>query len=191
MREQYIEEAPLCEFLDIIVEEVNQLSRITSDLLDFARPMAADLRKLNLNDVVQRTLSFLGPYIADHKVTVTFTPSGKVPKILGDAKQIEQVMRNLVINAVQAMPDGGCLRVTTTCSTQKHVTVRFVDNGIGIKNELQQKVFEMFYRVSENSIGSGLGLYIVKETVDKLNGTIRIESQPGEGTRFMITMPNT
>src|SRR5262249_9578221 len=133
------------EFLDIIVDEVNALSRITTELLDFARPMQLDLHWLNLNDLVNRTNSFMGGYFDSHAVEFVFAPDERLPNILGDPKQIEQVMRNIVINAVQAMPSGGRISVRTRHNgTNESVTAIFTDTGVGIANDRLDEIFHPF-----------------------------------------------
>ncbi len=188
MRNEYEDLAPLREFLDIIVDEVNALSRITTELLDFARPMQLDLRWLNLNDLVNRTHTFLTGYLNAHAVRFEFTPEVKLPNILGDPKQIEQVMRNVVINAAQAMPNGGGLSVTTSHNASKEtVSVTFSDEGVGIAGDRLDEIFQPF--VTSKTKGTGLGLPIVRKIVENHGGTIDVISKIGEGAAFCVTLP--
>lgn len=188
MRNEYAELAPLREFLDIIVDEVNGLSKITTDLLDFARPMQLDLGWTNLNHLVERTLQFMANYLRDHRVGVSFHPDETVPDILGDHKQIEQVMRNIVFNAVQAMPEGGALTVTTRYDPEEGtVTARFCDTGIGIASERQEEIFQPF--VTTKTKGTGLGLPIVRKIMENHGGRVEVASQVGQGACFSLTFP--
>jgi len=110
-----------------------------------------------------------------------------------DKSRISILLNNLISNAIRYQnpaTDNPFVYVQIDMSdTETDITVK--DNGIGISKENQQKIFEMFYRVSDNSVGSGLGLYLVKEIVDKLEGKINIESELGKGTAFSVNLPNS
>lgn len=188
MRNEYENLAPLREFLDIIVDEVNGLSKITTDLLDFARPMRLDLHYTDMNELTERTLQFQTAYLRDRHIAVTFTPDTPMPPILGDPKQIQQVIRNILFNAVQAMPDGGEMTVTTSYNTaDQSVTLRFTDTGVGIPSDKTEEIFQPFYTTKTK--GTGLGLAIVRRIVDNHGGHVEVTSRVGEGTCFSITFP--
>jgi PAS domain S-box-containing protein len=188
MRNEYSHPGPVQEFLDIIIDEVNSLSRITNDLLEFARPMQMDLRSVNLNNLVERTLHFMAGYLQDHRVTVVFEPDAEVPVILADQRQLEQAVRNVIINAEQAMPDGGELTIVTRFDADNpSVTVSLSDTGVGIPSGKIEEIFQPFFTTKTK--GTGLGLAIVRRIVENHGGLIEVGSRVGKGTRFSITLP--
>ena len=116
-------------------------------------------------------------------------PYTRLPSIPMIPERIQQVLLNLVLNAVGAMPDGGSLRVSTAPALQPGgVRIIISDNGVGIQPNRLSRIFEPFY--SNRTEGLGLGLFISKKIVDEHNGRIEVESQPGEGTTFTVYLPD-
>jgi PAS domain S-box-containing protein len=188
MRNEYEDLAPFREFLDIIIDEVNHLSKITTDLLDFARPLQLDLKWASLNDVVERTFQLFREGLREARVKVRFRPDANLPQILCDPKQLEQVVRNILINAMQAMPSGGDLAVRTYHDIdQGTVTACFCDTGVGIPEQKFEDIFQPF--MTTKTKGTGLGLSIVKRIVENHHGSIDLTSRIGEGACFSITLP--
>lgn len=188
MRHEYEEVGPFREFLDIIIDEVNHLSKITTDLLDFARPVTLELSWTNLNDLAARTLFFTAAMLEEHNIAVRFRPDDELPDNYGDAKQIEQVMRNVVINAAQAMPQGGILSVATRYDAEnKQVAIRFKDSGPGVPRDRAEAIFQPF--MTTKTKGTGLGLSIVKRIVEHHQGAIDVQSKPDQGAAFTIVLP--
>jgi signal transduction histidine kinase len=188
MRNESEEMSGLREFLDIIIEEVNGLSKITTDLLDFARPMQLDLHETSLNDLVTRGVSFLSTYAADHRVRISVCLDDDMPSVTADPTQIEQVLRNVVLNAVQAMPDGGDVVVRTFQDAgTSAVGFSVTDGGVGIPEDRLSEVFQPFHTTKTK--GSGLGLCIVSKIVNNHGGLIDVSSRVGEGSTFTISLP--
>jgi signal transduction histidine kinase len=109
-----------------------------------------------------------------------------------DRSRLSIILNNLISNSIRYQNPKATdpfVEVSVAISASS-ADIRIIDNGIGIDKENHEKIFNMFYRVSTQSVGSGLGLYIVKETVEKLNGVINLESEPGKGTVFNIHLPN-
>lgn len=172
----------------IIVEETSRLDGIVREFLDFARPR--DLRKStgSLNAVVERLLPFMEPEFEQKKVRVRTQLDPAMPEMLFDGEQIYQVVLNIVINAIQAMPEGGELVLKTTAlPAEKAVTLEVTDSGLGIAPEKLEQIFTPFF--TDKNRGTGLGLSIAKSIVDKHDGTIVVNSRPGEGTTFRIILP--
>jgi len=186
LRREYEDHSAIKEFLDIIIEEVNVLNRITSEFLDFARPAKLTLKETDINDLVFRTLQFMQLDITKQNVNLEQNLSYDVPRIMADDKQIEQVLRNVVLNALQAMPDGGTLKVSTGPSNGG-VCVSVVDSGVGIPEDKLEQIFVPFFTTKTK--GTGLGLSIVRKIVENHGGNIRVESTVGEGTAFHIYLP--
>ncbi len=174
------------EFLDIIIDEVNGLSRITTDLLDFARPAQLELEALDLNQTVAKTLSLMRPMLEDQRIIVRVFPQPDLPLVVGDRKQLEQALRNLVLNAAQAMQDGGRLTISLSAA-DGHATIAVRDTGPGIPAERMADIFQPF--VTTKTKGTGLGLPIVRKIVDNHGGRIRVWSAEGEGATFLMSLP--
>ncbi|MGC8668940.1 MAG: GAF domain-containing protein [Chthonomonadales bacterium] len=188
IRKEYGHDANLNEFLDIIEEEVNTLNRITSELLDFARPLSLDLRPINLNDVIQKNLRFLAGYLSERRIACEFQPEASLPQIVADPRQMDQVIRNLAINAAQAMATGGRLSLATRYHpTRQAVAMEITDTGPGIPPEALDTIFQPFFTTKAK--GAGLGLPIVRKIVETHGGNIAVHSLPGNGTTFVVSLP--
>jgi len=186
IRKEYEDHAAVREFLDIIIEEVNVLNKVTTEFLDFARPTKFNLRETDINDVLFRTLQFMQVDITKQGVQVEQELAYDAPRIIADDKQLEQVFRNMVLNALQAMPDGGTLAVST-CGLPDGVSVTVADTGTGIPEEKLDQIFEPFFTTKTK--GTGLGLAIVKKIIENHGGKIAVKSQVGRGTAFEIFVP--
>ncbi|QQG65356.1 sensor histidine kinase [Desulfobulbus oligotrophicus] len=170
----------------IIVEETSRLDGIVREFLDFARPR--ELRKSagSLNVVIDRLLRFIEPELQQKGVKVHSELAEDLPEILFDNEQIYQVILNIVINAIQAMPEGGFMTLTTT-EQNGEVVLEITDTGLGIPPENIEQVFTPFY--TGKNRGTGLGLSIAKGIVDKHHGTLTVNSCFGEGSTFRLTLP--
>ncbi len=186
LRKEYSDHDALCEFLDIIVDEVNVLNKITTEFLDFARPLRLNLKPTDINDVIFRTLQFMHLEIAKHKVKVTEQLAYDMPRVMADDKQLEQVLRNIILNALQAMPEGGQLSVASI-PAEGGVTLLVSDNGVGMSPDTVSQVFVPFF--TTRTKGTGLGLSIVHKIMDNHGGRITVSSKPGEGTTFELCLP--
>ena len=161
---------------------------IVRRLLTFSRKMPTKLEELDLNDVVEESLSFLGSRGANLGVTLDFKPFEQRLPVLGDAGRIRQVVFNLVINAIQAGGKGSSV-VVSTARQDRAAVLEVVDSGPGIPQEIQEKIFIPFFSTKPPGQGAGLGLSVVKEIMDSYQGTIEFHSSPGTGTRAVATFP--
>ena len=186
LRKEYGDHAAVCEFLDIIIEEVNILNRITTEFLDFARPLRLNLKEIDVNDVIFRTVQFMHLAIARNNVDVEQRLAFTMPRIVADDKQLEQVFRNMILNALQAMPDDGKLIISSK-PMQDGVQVTVQDTGIGISEEALGQIFVPFFTTKTK--GTGLGLSIVHKIVENHGGRLSVQSTLGEGTTFEIFLP--
>ena len=183
---EYEDHKAVREFLDIIIDEVNVLNKVTTDFLDFARPTKLNLRETDVNDVVFRTLQLMRIDIAKQGVEVEQHLAYDIPRISADDKQLEQVFRNIILNALQAMPSGGTL-VLRSEGGENGVEVTVSDTGVGIPEEQQDRIFIPFFTTKTK--GTGLGLAIVQKIVDNHGGRISARSVVGEGTTFEVFLP--
>jgi signal transduction histidine kinase len=148
--------------------------------------MQLDLHPTNLNDLVERSLNLLKKELAESQVNVVRDLEPLLPEISGDPKQIEQVMRNIIINAIQAMQEGGVLTVSTRYNhAEQTVTASFRDTGVGIAPDKLEEIFQPF--VTTKTKGTGLGLPIVRKIMENHGGRVGVSSTPGEGTTFSVT----
>ena len=189
------------QFLGIIVEEANRLNRVVSQFLDYARPFRGELSPLDVNEVVKKTAQLITPPPvttpdgeARPPVEVVLALGDELPRIRADAEQLRQVFLNLAINAVQAMPEGG--RVTISTSVRKggrrgapaqFLEVRFRDSGPGIPQAVLKNLFIPFYTTKEK--GTGLGLPISQRIIENHGGTIEVRSRIGVGSTFTVVLP--
>ena len=172
------------ETLEILEKEVGTSEAIISSLLDFARAKPPTKRKISVNEVLQETLSRI---TVPGNVEVVQELDESLPQILADPDQLRQVFGNVILNAFQAMPEGGELTVTSMATTPGWVDVSIADTGAGIDVEHSRKVFEPLFTTKAKGIG--LGLAITKSMVEGHGGTIEVESEPGKGSTFTVKLP--
>lgn len=176
------------EFLDMIVQEVNGLDRIATEFLEFSRVTPPEMRPVSVTALLGRLLQFMSAYLADQEVHVVQNLDADLPELSLDRAQMEQVIKNIVINAVQAMPHGGTLTVTTRCHPdQDIVDIDFTDTGVGISAAKIDKICTPFFTTKTK--GTGLGLAIVRKIVETHGGRLVIQSTPGEGSTFTVQLP--
>jgi two-component system sensor histidine kinase VicK len=183
-------------FLSVIIKEADRMSRLVSDLLQLSR---LDYQKtrwvkepISLVKIVEDVITKLAVTIKQKNMEVYQTFEDGFPMILGDRDRIEQVILNVIGNAVKYTPEGGRIRIKGS-SENRRAVLSISDNGIGIPEEDLPRVFERFYRVdkarSRDLGGTGLGLSIAKQIIEAHDGTIAIDSRYGEGTTVTITLP--
>jgi len=175
------------EDLKVIEEEILRINEIVDQFLRFAKPASPLLEKTNLIPIFEEILQLLRPQIEKCKIAVKkeFEP---LPLITADKEQIKQVILNLLMNAIQAMTGGGKLGMSGRLSKDGYwVELAIQDSGVGIPPEDIDKLFDPFFSTKEGGIG--LGLSIAHRIIDQHHGKIEVESTPGEGTLFTISLP--
>jgi two-component system sensor histidine kinase HydH len=178
---------PEAEFSGIATRELQRLETLVQEFLDYAKPRAPQFRQADLRAVISRVTSLLGPEaeragvgLVAEGVETTSDP------VRADAEQIEQVLVNVVLNAVQASPRGA--RVTVRCRrTDGSYSVEVADQGAGISPEVRARIFEPFFTTKER--GTGLGLAISQRIVTAHHGEMRVSSEIGQGTVFEVRLP--
>jgi len=173
--------------LRTIQEQIDRISTIISTLLDLARPHAPDFQPTSLAEVLEDTLSFLDEKFRRRGVEVKRALS-EVPRVMADREKLQQVFLNLYLNAADAMPEGGTLRVELR-DAGTEVEIRVTDTGAGIAPEDLPRIFDAFYTTKEAGAGNGLGLMVAQSIVTDHGGRIEARSAPGEGTEFRIRLP--
>ncbi|MBD3390883.1 MAG: PAS domain S-box protein [Chitinivibrionales bacterium] len=184
---------PRRKTLKRIIDGLARLNRIVSNLLVYSRPLEARLRRVALQDILTETVDFVEIEIErlGQHVTVTRAFAGEDSvTVMADPEKMQQVIMNLCMNALQAMPDGGDLRVSVEDSPKGsagYACFEVTDTGEGIEEERLEKIFDPFHTTKEN--GTGLGLAIVKKFVEHHSGYIRVRSTKGRGTSVRVFLP--
>jgi two-component system NtrC family sensor kinase len=163
---------------------------VIKKLMLFARRMPPRKTQVNLNQLVEEGLYFLESRCSKEGIQLLRTLEPDVPEITADPGQLTQVLVNLVVNAIQAMPKGGQLKVETRTG-EGHISLAVEDTGMGMSDEVLKKLFIPFFTTKDINEGTGLGLSVVHGIVTSHGGTIKVESKVGLGTRFEIKLPLT
>ncbi|MGD8519287.1 MAG: ATP-binding protein, partial [Anaerolineae bacterium] len=176
-------------YLEIAMEELERAAGIVTQLRDLSRDTRTKKKEpTDLNVFLEKTLMLTQKQCQNRGVDVEWRPSTDLPPVPLVLDRMQQVCLNLVLNAVEAMPRGGHLRVSTSVTGQPQgVRIRFADTGVGIAPDTLPQIFEPFH--STRREGLGLGLYISKKVIDDHGGQIEVESQVGEGTTFTVWLP--
>lgn len=174
--------------LRAIQEQVGRISRIIQTLLNMARPGKAQQLSVSLKSVIETTLGFLTEECSRRGIEVR-SEVDPAPSVLGDPERLQQLFLNLFMNAVDAMPDGGALRVGLESTEDEKLQITVADDGQGIPERDLPRIFEPFFTSKEAGTGNGLGLMVVKGIVKDHGGSIEVTSEQGRGTEFRIFFP--
>ncbi len=179
----------------IMGEKMDHLNRVVEQVLDFARSTEPRLAPVNVNQLLDDLSLLTRHKLRQQRVEVVRELAPQLPAVLGDATQLEQAFLNLTLNAVEAMPEGGRLTITTRALRQPrtrkeptHVRIEFTDTGAGMTEEQQQRAFSSLLATTKAK-GTGLGLAIVARVIETHRGEVKVKSELGKGTAFTITLP--
>ncbi len=175
----------------IIREELERSKRIVDNLLAYSRRTGVEKEEVNLNLLVSSTLSVLDKEVATRGVDLRVDYGADIPPMMANFEELKEAFLNVIINGIQAMPEGGDLRVSTRwVPGNGKVEVAVVDSGVGIAKRDMNQIFYPFFTTKERNDGTGLGLALVRSIiVDGHKGNIRVESEKGGGTTFTIELP--
>lgn len=184
------------DFLEKVDSSQQRLAQLVNDLLEVARSEAGritiDVSALDIREPVQASVEEVRPLADKKKISLHYEPPQELPQILADSGRIKEIMVNLISNAIKYSPEGASVTVRLELK-DKEVITHVADTGYGIPKDAQGKMFEKFYRVrtkdTMNIQGTGLGLFIVKQLVEKMNGKMWFESDEGKGTTFSFSLP--
>ena len=163
-----------------------RLNHIITDFLNYAKPRAPELLACRLEDVIDKNIRFLATQSEEKGYTIQTHLDGHLPLILADADMLYQAFLNILMNAMQSMPDGGTIDIWAKGANHS-VWVAFEDHGDGISNEIHEKIWDPFFTTKDK--GTGLGLGIVKKIVEAHGGQIRIDNRSEGGARVSIRLP--
>jgi two-component system, NtrC family, sensor kinase len=234
LEQEGIERDEARDYLKRIEKEIERINRIVRELLDFARPSKSEAKSVDVNKVMEQTLSLLSYQKNFKDIQTQLDLQPRLPLIRGDETQLSQVFINVILNAVDAMPQGGKLNIQTKAYTVENlfpeslhriypprrrgdpvesdyfhlrkpdplsamltkfskgdtlVRIQISDTGTGITKEDLKKIFDPFFTTKDPDKGTGLGLSVSLRIVESLGGEIKVESEPGKGTRFEVYLP--
>jgi len=179
----------------ILREKMEQLNKIVEQILDFARSAEPKMSAVNLNQLLDDLALLIRHKLRNQQIHFVRRLAADLPEIMADSTQLAQAFLNLTLNAVEAMPQGGTLTLSTRAVTlpgrggkPSHVLIEFRDTGQGMPEEQRRRRFSPLLGTSKQR-GTGLGLAIVERVVETHRGKVRILSRPGKGTAIIVTLP--
>jgi len=179
------------QYLELMETETRRISRIVSNLLVFARQSKIELIKFDINELIEQTLMLNSNLLKINSIRVIEYLEHNLPLVMGSGDQLKQVIMNLVSNAVESMSSSRTKRLTIKTFSkkdQKAIGLQVKDTGAGIPKEIVSKIFEPFFTTKKKGKGVGLGLSVVYGIIQEHGGKIYVDSTPGEGTCFSITL---
>ncbi len=161
---------------------------VIKKLMLFSRQSPQQKSLINLDGIVEEGLYFLESRCAKADITLIKELNHNLPDFVADKSQLYQILVNLVVNSIQAMPEGGTINIKTSCD-DTNVILSVKDTGLGIEEDILNKIFIPFFTTKDIDEGTGLGLAVVHGIVTSHGGFVQVESKPGEGTEFNIYLP--
>ena len=180
------------QYLNLMETETRRIGRIVSNLLVFSRQSKLELKRFDVNKLIEQTLLLNSNMLKLNHIKITKEFEPDLPLVHGSEDQIKQVFMNLLSNAVESMivTEGGDLKISTHYSLKEDsIIIKFADTGSGIPKEIISKIFEPFYTTKRKGKGVGLGLSVVYGIIQEHGGNIYVDSVPENGTLFKITLP--
>ena len=174
------------EDIRVIINHIHKVSKITGNILKYSKKLPKKFNIINLVDVIDESIRVFDTRISNKNITVITSYVDKTVPIFGDAQQLEQVLINLLNNAIDASMDGGEIKISVNYDDRNRLSLIIQDNGVGIEENIRDKIFSPFFTTKSANKGTGLGLYIVKNICTNHNADITCESKPNQGTRFTI-----
>jgi len=181
--------SPLKQDLEDAIKELDRIEQFTTDLLQFARPKISGLQEANINDIAEKVLTHVAKRAEEQGVQIKGELGDDLPLIPLDQAAVQQALLNIVINALDVMPDGGLLRVSSSSRryrSRRAVEVAVADTGTGISEEVIEKIYDPFF-TTRGSGGTGLGLSIALQIVKEHGGRIHVRNRPQGGAIFRLS----
>lgn len=189
LAEELASDAEKSDYLARIAADAERIDRLVRDLLNYARPVKPEIERINVKECLEDLLAMLERQGVFKRIKATLNAEEGLPTLYLDRHQLMQVLMNLVINARDAMPDGGRIEITASAGDGDSLLVRVEDSGEGIPAANIEKIFDPFFTTKEPGRGTGLGLAIAARLVESFGGRIEVESEPGRGTKFSLRLP--
>ena len=189
--DRYADDPRLLGIVDSILASVARCSEITSRLLSFARNTGGESTLVDLEATVNEVLGFMGKEAEYRSIEVEVDIDPSLPEIETNRGRLQQILLNLINNAFAAVDDGGWIGISVKRTDHESITIEVKDNGCGMTADELRRAFEPFFTTKSHRGGTGLGLSITYSLTNELGGHIDVDSEPGEGTRFRVTLPLT
>ncbi|MDR2861150.1 MAG: PAS domain S-box protein [Syntrophobacterales bacterium] len=186
-KERYKDHKDDGEIADILIAEVERVNRVITQLLDFSRPVIADRHNIPAKKIIEQSLKKIESQIADRTIHIQKNLPDEQTVIWFDADKMEQVLLNLYMNALDAMPKGGTLTVSMAAQKNDMVQITITDTGCGIAPKDLARIYDPYF--TTKSTGTGIGLAIVHRILEFHNGRIHVESEEGQGTTVTLLLP--
>ncbi len=181
------ESDPRRMYVQTIIDEVSKLDRLLKETVEGIRLQSnREFEEINLNEILKEKVSSLQGYFVASNVEVEMNLDEDVPPMMLPRKSIEAICEYMIGNAIEAMPDGGVLKIVTECRDD-YVVIEFSDTGVGIPDDIMEHIFDPYFTTKPG--GTGLGLHNVKQILEALGGKIKVRSKVGEGTTFDLYLP--
>jgi len=189
IREEYTGKDRLFNLVASILTSVKRAGTITKRLLNFARHLETSIEPINLREVIEEMLSFMGKEAEHRGIGIKLEVPDEIPSFESDRGKLQQIFINIINNAFAAISDGGHLNIKAQQEDKNFISVTFIDDGCGIAEDDMSHMFEPFFSTKTSQGGTGLGLSITYNLVQEIGGTISVQSELGKGTTFMISIP--
>ena len=178
---------PLLQHVEVIETEIRRLDEVVQGFLKFTRPEDLRLQAVRISTLIEEALPILQPEARKHNVRIVVETADDQLAVNGDSAMLRQAILNLGMNACQAMPNGGTLRLISSAASGKRVELRVEDTGVGIPPEHLDRIFDLYFTTKDH--GTGIGLSMVYRIVQMHDGEIEVQSTPGRGTTFKLLLP--
>jgi two-component system sensor histidine kinase HydH len=187
-KERYSDKPDDQQTASIMIQEVDRLNRVVGQLLEFARPIAVKPQRISLPALLKDSVKLIADRAAEKNIAIRTQSDVGLDEAWGDPDRINQILLNLYLNAIDAMEIGGELKVgISSDGDSRQICITVSDTGCGISPENFSQIFDPYF--TTKSSGTGLGLAIVHNIIEAMSGTIKVQSDPGKGTTFRITIP--
>ncbi|MGD8257504.1 MAG: ATP-binding protein, partial [Desulfobacterales bacterium] len=174
---------------NIMIQEVDRLNRVISQLLEFARPVKVSPKSISLPNLIEDSIKLIERQAQEKQISVSTHNASHVDIVFLDPDRVNQILLNLYLNAIESMKEGGELRVEISGnSATKGVEIQVSDTGNGIQRDDLSRIFDPYF--TTKSSGTGLGLAIAHNILEAMGGTIKVASEPGKGTIFTLAIPD-
>ena len=178
----------MIRYINLMMNAIQKIEKVVSGLLNFSRQADYHLRPFDLHGSIDRALSLVEYKLEKSEVEIERNFDQKIKTYYGDSQHFEQVVINLVLNAMDAMPQGGKLSISTLAHNSK-IRMEIEDTGTGIPQKSLSRIFDPFFTTKEPGKGTGLGLSVTYNIIQEHDGDIAVESKENMGTKFIITLP--
>ena len=177
----------LLQHVEVIETEIRRLDEVVQGFLKFTRPEDLRLQAVRISALIEEVRPILKPQARENNIRIVVETPDEQLAINGDSAMLRQAILNLALNACQAMPNGGTLRITTAPAPNNRVAVRVEDTGVGIPPEDLDRIFDLYFTTKDH--GTGIGLSMVYRIVQMHDGEVEVQSTPGRGTTFTLLLP--